>query len=188
MKNLNNNTVAQIENYIILNLAVETLSHTRRIKRYSFLSRRWKSKDQKVDDVADFFVEKRSLILEAIACGFSIGSFELEFCPITNTIINSFINWMINGYKSKGEKQQRFENKMRSLDDKRIEKLIECLECKMKVVNDRLDLTVEEKVLMLWHAGEFSTEEALQKLSLKTRKSLYDRWDNLVKKIKLGAK
>lgn len=135
MKNVTNNTSVE-ENYLIQNLAKNTLAHARRVKRYSFLSRRWKNGECRVDDVADFFVEKRSLILDGIKNGFHVGSFELTFCRITNTIINSFINWMINNHKSKGEKQKRFEIKMIGLDEDRIKTEIAKMENKMSMHED----------------------------------------------------
>ena len=135
MKNVTNHTSVE-ENYLIQNLAKNTLAHARRVKRYSFLSRRWKNAEHRVDDVADFFVEKRSLILDGIRSGFHVGSFELAFCRTTNTIINSFINWMINNHKSKGEKQKRFETKMIGLDEDRIKTEIAKMENKMSMHED----------------------------------------------------
>jgi hypothetical protein len=135
MKNVINYT-SEEEVYLILNLAKATLAHARRVRRYQFLGRRWKIDECRMDDVADFYMEKKSLILQAIDYGFHVGSFELDFCRITNTIINSFINWMIDNHKSKGEKQKRFETKMIGLDEDRIKLELTKQENKMAIHED----------------------------------------------------
>ena len=48
-----------------------------------------------------------------------------------------------------------------------------------------LDLKKEERVLMLWNAGEIDTAEAMEKLSITSRQSLYSRFEVLVARLKL---
>lgn len=80
-----------------------------------------------------------------------------------------------------GKTNKRFKKLKREAYEEMI------LQTEIKTTGERieLDLVKEEKVLMLWNAGELSTEEALQKLSLTSRQSLYSRFEILVQRLKM---
>jgi len=60
------------------------------------------------------------------------------------------------------------------------------MDADIKTTGERveLDLAKEEKVLMLWNAGELSTDDAMGRLQLSSRQSLYTRFEHLVQRLK----
>jgi len=80
-----------------------------------------------------------------------------------------------------GTKNKRFKKFQKEVK----EALMLEVEIKSTGEGIELNLSKEDKVLMLWNAGEIDTAEAMERLSLSSRQSLYNRFQSLMERLKL---
>ena len=80
-----------------------------------------------------------------------------------------------------GKKNKRFKKFMKESYEEML------MQAQIKTTGEKIefDLKKEERILMLWNAGEIDTAEAMEKLSLSSRQSLYSRFEVLVARLKL---
>lgn len=129
--------------YIVNNISKETLSFIKSIgspDKYSSVQKRLKNKEKNWDDATEFLIKKHKVIDSIIASGFKIGSFSDITSKERQSLMNTYIHFLIDDFRGKGSKGERFLKKMKVLDVEEINnEESEQRKIEDKMTNDTID-------------------------------------------------